>query len=288
MKVALLVLLGSAPQDLDSYFAFHRSAGIDVVVVGDASVPASAADIVDRHMRDGYVNRVVASSYTELARVAVDDLEADWVIPSTDDEVWWPRGESIRDVLSVIPPRYRVVQALTRTFVDGTEPVTGSPFASRIIRTSLHGSEGADGAGPSQLLRPVYRSAPTMTLDEHDWTLGGRRVPLRAWYPIEVFRFPSQSRPLGSEELDAGLADGSLAVDTRLRDALAAGDSSEFVVPTIVDDASYAVECAAVGEVDLARLDDQITQLERRIVELEARFWPTVRRALKRLARRSG
>jgi hypothetical protein len=57
-------------------------------------------------------------------------------------------------------------------------------------------------------------------------------------------------------------------------------------VPSIVDDSSYAVECAAVGEVDLVRLDTQIRNLELRIAELEARFWPTVRRMLRRLARR--
>jgi hypothetical protein len=125
-----------------------------------------------------------------------------------------------------------------------------------------------------------------MTIDERDWTLGGRRVPLRAWYPVEVFRFSDLARTLNGEQLEAGLADGSLAVDTRLRDALASGGASGFVVPTIVDDASYAVECAAVGEVDLVRLDNQIRELELRIAELEARFWPRVRHRLRRLARR--
>ena len=50
----------------------------------------------------------------------------------------------------------------------------------------------------------------------------------------------------------------------------------DFPVPTIVDDASYAVECAAVGEVDLVRLDEQIRELELRIAELEAEFLATV------------
>ena len=122
-----------------------------------------------------------------------------------------------------------------------------------------------------------------MTLDDADWTLGGRRVPLRAWYPLEVFRYPPGATDRA--RIDAGLADGSLAVDTRLRDALADGTTS-FPVPSIVDDSSYAVECAAVGEVDLVRLDRQIRDLELRIAGLEARFWPRVRRRLRRIARR--
>jgi hypothetical protein len=59
-------------------------------------------------------------------------------------------------------------------------------------------------------------------------------------------------------------------------------------VPSVVDDASYAIECAALGEVDIVSLDRHISELERRIAALEARFWPTVRRKLRRLARRPG
>ncbi len=49
-----------------------------------------------------------------------------------------------------------------------------------------------------------------------------------------------------------------------------------FPVPNIVDDASYAIECAAVGEVDLVGLDRQIRDARARIAELEAAFWPRV------------
>jgi hypothetical protein len=56
--------------------------------------------------------------------------------------------------------------------------------------------------------------------------------------------------------------------------------------PNIVDDAGYAGECAAVGEVDLARLDRHIRELESRIAWLEARFWPRVVRTLARVVRR--
>ena len=108
---------------------------------------------------------------------------------------------------------------------------------------------------------------------------------MRAWYPIEVFDYSMGT--LDQERIDAGLADGTYVVDTRPRDALTGGILS-FPVPSIVDDSSYAVECAAVGEVDLVKLDRQIRELESRIAALEARLWPTVRRTLRRIARRPG
>lgn len=288
MKVALTLLLQSVPEDLDAYLEFHRRAGVDVVLVGGPGASAAAAGVLDRHERDGFVRRMeTAGSQTELARVAAGELGAEWVIPSTVEELWWPRGESLKDVLAVIPQRYGVVQALVRTFVPNAEQPGQTAFEARVVRTSLLGPDGSGGAPLDQLLRPIYRASASMTLDPEDWTLGGRRVPLRAWYPIEVFHYPANgSDALGQRQLDARLAEGTLVVDTRLRDVLGKEDASDFRVPSVVDDASYAIECAAVGEVDLVGLDRQIRDLETRITELEAEFWPRFRSIVRRLARR--
>jgi hypothetical protein len=279
--IALTLVLEEAGNGLEQFLAFHRGAGVDVVLVG-GQAPLVASDALEGalvHRVDG------ARSQTDLARAAVDRFGAEWILPGKLDELWWPRGESLKDVLAVIPPRYGVVQGLVRTFVGEEQPADGvKAFASRTVRTSLLGPDGAGGESLDTLLRPVYRAGPNMILDSADWTLGGRRVPLRAWYPVEVLRYPADAA-LDRTRIEAGLADGSLATDTRLRDALATGTTS-FPVPSIVEDSSYAVECAAVGEVDLVRLDGQIRDLERRIGELEARFWPTVKRRLRRIARR--
>jgi hypothetical protein len=280
VKIALALMLEEARAGLDQLLSFHRDAGVDVVLVG------GQAPVVSDVLRDFVQHVDGAGSHSDLARVAVDRFAAEWIVLGMPDEIWWPRGESLKDVLAVIPPRYGVVQGLVRTFVGAAEPSTAgaSDFAARTVRTTLLGPDGAGGESLQTLLRPVYRAGPNMTLDAADWTLGGRRVPLRAWYPLEVFRYPANAAWDGAR-VDAGLADGSLVVDTRLRDALADGAKS-FPVPSIVDDSSYAVECAAVGEVDLVRLDRQIRGLELRIAELEARFWPRVRQRLKQLARR--
>ena len=257
------MVLEEAGDGIDQFLAFHRDAGVDVVLIGgQAPLVASEHDFV--HRVDD------AGSQSDLARVAVERFGAEWILPGRLDEIWWPRGESVKDVLAVIPARYGVVQGLVRSFVGEAEPGEGgSALASRTVRTSLLGPDGAGGEPLHALLRPVYRAGPNMTLDDADWTLGGRRVPLRAWYPLEVFRYPSDA-VLDRARIDGGLADGT----------------TSFPVPSVVDDSSYAVECAAVGEVDLVRLDRQIRDLELRIAELEARFWPRVRQRLKQLARR--
>jgi len=300
----MTIVLSEPSETLDAQLAFHLNAGVDLVLAADAGLHETS-ETVDRYERAGLLLRVPADAvahHSALARLAVTEHEADWVIPSAADEFWWPRGESLADVLAVIPRRYAVVQGLVRSFTGRRE---GSFFAEEMtVRTSLLASGRSVGVAPQRLLRPVYRAAPGMVIDADDWTLGGRRVPLRAWYPIEVLTFPAQTAA-DPEQLDDLVADGVLALDTRLRDVLRdlrgvtrSADDGGFLlpaegggrvtleVPTIVDDASYAVECAAVGEVDLVRFDQHIRELELRIAALEARLWPRIRRALRRLARR--
>lgn len=300
----MTVVVADDVETLDANIAFHLNAGVDLVLVTVLGSQGDIAEILEPYAREGHLRTIPARSPGEsllmdLVRVAVAEHGADWVIPTTPTAFWWPRGESLNDVLAVIPQRYSVVQALVRSFAGRRGE---SFFADEMtVRTSLLSDVIARDQAPQRMLRPIYRAEQNLVIDPADWTLGGRRVPLRAWYPIEVFHFPAPASDTEEVGLDDRVASGELVVDTRLKEALrglrdessgrfappTAGERGiAFPVPTIVDDASYAVECAAVGEVDLVRLDRHIRELELRIAALEARFWPSVRRALRRLARR--
>jgi hypothetical protein len=106
--------------------------------------------------------------------------------------------------------------------------------------------------------------------------------------------------------LERGLRDGSLVVDVRLRNALRSlrtGDDARlfalpdhgtgrlmFPRPSVVDDAAYAVDVAALGEADLVRVQRRLDALEQRILPLEqrtsTRAYRTLRRVAKKLLRR--
>ncbi len=91
---------------------------------------------------------------------------------------------------------------------------------------------------------------------------------------------------IDDEALERGVADGSLVVDTRLRDALRLlRDGGErgfelqvegrsrlsFPKPSVVDDAGYAVDVATLGEADVVRLQRQVDTLEQRLRAVEGR-----------------
>jgi hypothetical protein len=109
-----------------------------------------------------------------------------------------------------------------------------------------------------------------------------------------------ESQVVGDEELARGEAEGRLVVDTRLRDALRTlrddtggytfprdAAALAFSLPTLVEDAEYAVEAAVLGEADVVRLQRRLDTLEKRLLSLELRLPTRVYRKLSRTAKRA-
>jgi hypothetical protein len=101
---------------------------------------------------------------------------------------------------------------------------------------------------------------------------------------------------LDDDSLARGLADGTLARDTRLRDALRVirgsggtflppgeAPSLTFPRPGAADDAAYAAEASVLAEIDgVVRAEDRVRALERRLEHVER----GAREVARRLARR--
>jgi hypothetical protein len=318
--VETLVVRDEDADVVAAHVAFQLEAGVDAVLAGVLGGASAAAEPLDPFVRAGRVTVVpLADDAPEaLVQRAAAEHGADWVLPAEADELWWPRGESLKDALAPIPARYGVLQGLVRLFV----PVPGAgPFWERMTRRrSLE-----PPAEPEPLewaLRPLYRADPGLASRRARPGAKGR-VPLRAWYPFEVLRFPlrgaeqaerraGSGRPPRStleaeavraahegrlrERLQQLASEDGLVEDLRARDALRAlaadgdpgGGASRlvFAAPGLVDDAAYAVECAALGEVDLPRLERSMAELEARIGWLEQRLWPRLLRRAARLVRR--
>ena len=342
MKLVMTLLARDEADVVGANVDFHLNAGVDFVVATDNRSQDGTADILESYARLGQLHLIreegeylqQAEWVTRMARLAATDFGADWVIHSDADEFWWPRGESLKEVLASIPARYGVVRALLRHFVP--RPDGDSSFAERMtVRTST----AAPINDPRSLYRPnlkvIHRADPNVTV-----SIGTQRlidsplVPLRGWYPIEFFHFPVRSveqcerkysyqqvaagqapspyyervraflqegrvRDLYEElvvdddALERGLADRSLVPDTRLRDALRTlreGEPLTFPRPTVVDEAAYAVDVAALGEADVVRLQRRLDTLEQRLRALEhgpgLRAYRKLTRAGRKLLRR--
>ena len=201
----------------------------------------------------------------------------------------------INDPASLYKPIRKIIHRghpeirLTR----GNHALVGSPFAPlrgwfpveclhfplRSLAQSEHKAELQGTAFEKHIARP-----PTAYHAEMHAALRAGRM--REYYEELV---------VSDDELERGVAAGSLVVDTRLRHALrqvaeASGDAERlrlrFPLPTLVEDAEYAVEAAVLGEADVVRLQRRLDELERRLGAVEQRLHRRVYRKVTRTAGR--
>jgi hypothetical protein len=179
-----------------------------------------------------------------------------WTIEAASDELWWPRGGRLDEVLAEVPAEYDAVQALVRPFASVEGSDTLETMAYRL-------------SGQSSL-RLLARSREP-------------RRPLRGWVPIEVLALlPGPA--LATDEIEAGLAAGVIHRDVRVREAFAAlarGERLAFPRPSPIDDALLAADVAALGEADAFRLRDELDAVESRLREVEERASIRLERRLR-------
>lgn len=246
---------------------------------------------------------------TRMARLAATGHGADWVIHADADELWWPRGGSFHDLLGAVPARFGVVRGLWRHFV--LRPDGDGPFWERMtVRTR----PSADLAHPYHgQVKVAHRALADVTVSQgaHDAYGPGLEL-VREWLPFEILHFPLRSsgqleekftrrarvldgqhtvealrrlESVGPQALHrslvtddgavaAGIAAGSLVVDTRLRDAfrsLAAGvERLPDWVPTLRDEVDLAQDVDLTLEHDAwVRLPVRAGRLQRSVTRLE-------------------
>lgn len=247
---------------------------------------------------------------TRMARLAATEYGADWVINSDADEFWWPRGASIAELLGDVPARFGVVRGLMRQFVlrPGEEP-----FSERM---TVRARPTADLSSPYHAqVKVAHRGAADVVVGGGNHDVEGRGLRLiREWFPFEVLHFPIRSArqledkfarratsPDGQHivwalgrlsrgeydallaetifeepDLDAGLRQGALVKDVRLRDALRSLDSTESLPPapiiTLLDDVDLAEDAHVALEHDSAAgVVRRCDALERTVAVIEQR-----------------
>lgn len=114
----------------------------------------------------------------------------------------------------------------------------------------------------------------------HAWTGNPDKAPphyyAKAYAAIRDGRVQTfvDSLTVDDDTLARGLADGSLVVDTRLRDALRSvrlGRRAVFDPPDLRDRARYAVEAAVLAEADVVRFQRSVDRVEERLRVAERR-----------------
>jgi hypothetical protein len=276
VKLVLTVLARDEADVIDAQIAFHLNAGVDFVIATDNNSRDGTTDILKAYERDGVLRLIEEPAeglrqgewVTRMARMAATDCDADWVINSDADEFWWPRRESLKDVLAAVPAQYGIVQAFWRSFVP--RPDDDRPFAERMtVRVSQH----APINDPSSFYRPVtkvaHRADPNVVVGRGNHGLVDSMLrPLPTWHPIEVLHFPQRSRvqwahkvDLQGEAFTKHIERAGTGYHLTSYDALQSGRIDDQYAAMVVDAAAFERGLRDRTLVEDARLRDALRRL---------------------------
>jgi hypothetical protein len=246
---------------------------------------------------------------THMARLAATEHGADWVINTDADEFWMPRGGTLKDVFTAVPASVGGIYALSKHFVPRPEDGSPF-FERMTVHASPAVAINDPTSPFRPHLKVAHRGGDDVTISFGSHTASSPRwVALHHWHPAEVLHFPYRSlaqwenkgsrrargdKPLGQYvtvlrakeagrsasqyaqlvvddlALERGLADGSLTIDVRLRDALRAVGAQTGpwrAAPSL--DASVLLAGEAVRDADIVRLHRFLDVLAARTATLE-------------------
>ena len=247
---------------------------------------------------------------THMARLAAIEHAADWVINTDADEFWVPRGGSLKDVFAAVPDTVGAIYALSKHFVPRPEHNGSPFFERMTVHASPAVAINDPTSPFRPHLKVAHRGDPEVTISFGSHTASSPNwAALHHWHPAEVLHFPYRSlaqwenkgsrrargdKPLGQYvttlrakeagrsasryaqlvvddlALERGLADGSLTIDVRLRDALRAAGAETGpwrAAPSL--DASVLLAGEAVRDADIVRLHRFLDVLAARTATLE-------------------
>ncbi|MGI9020601.1 MAG: sulfotransferase [Solirubrobacterales bacterium] len=137
MRLVMTLLVRDEADVVRENLDFHFSQGVDFAIVMDNRSRDGTREILSEYEARGLV-RVMdepgvysqARWLTRMARIAVEEEGADWVLPNDADEFWLPSGGTLKEAVAGLPSDVGGVACPRVTFVP--VPEDGRPWWERM------------------------------------------------------------------------------------------------------------------------------------------------------------
>jgi hypothetical protein len=208
MKLVMTLLVRDEQDILRRNLDFHLSNGVDHFILMDNRSNDETAAIAQSYERAGRLQYIEQTHddfaqgrwVTEMARRAVVQLGADWVINSDADEFWMPHTGSLKDALASLDAKVVAATAQRTNFVARTE--NGEPFWRRM---TVREAVSLNALGDPLPGKSAHRGRIDIVVGQgnHEVFIGGQLAP-RAPAPITILHFPVRSREQFRNKIEKG------------------------------------------------------------------------------------
>jgi hypothetical protein len=205
MRLILTLLCRNEIDIIESMIRFHLGHGVDCIVATDNGSNDGTRECLQRYVESGKLVLIDQFESTHdqavwvsaMARMATEQMGADWLIHSDADEFWWPLNGDLKTTLQAVPPG---VQALTVGRTNFLPPLQdscleGSEPGCFHQRQLLRERRSLNSLGMPLLGKICHRALPGISISDgnHGAALAGRALGASGTTAIEILHFPVRS-----------------------------------------------------------------------------------------------
>jgi hypothetical protein len=200
MKLIMTLLVRDEEDIIEANLDFHLSHGVDFFIITDNLSVDGTRDIIESYVRSGVAlclkeSRDDYSQFrwvTRMARMAVVNYGADWVINSDADEFWVGSNErgDLKLDLAASPLNARALLVPRSNFIPVDEAGAGF-FAERMTLRELRSFNTEGGPLPPKV---CHRGLPDVEVDQGNHGVRRAGVALPAVIsPLRILHYPVRS-----------------------------------------------------------------------------------------------
>jgi Glycosyl transferase family 2 len=197
MKLVMTLLVRDEEDIVADAIDFHLDQGVDEVIVTDNGSEDGTLEILRSYEARGVAHVILEPTddysqgrwVTRMARMAADELGADWVINSDADEFWWPRDGTLRSIFEGLGEDVGAVVGRRTNFVP--RPEDGRPYWERM---TLRERESLNPVGKPLPPKVAHRAHPEIEVVQGNHRIKGPDLGSTVDDgSIEILHFPMRS-----------------------------------------------------------------------------------------------
>ena len=199
MKLVMTLLVRDEEDIIRENIEYHLAQGVDFIIATDNRSVDSTKSILKEYEKKGKLLYIYEGDdnynqhqwVTKMAKIAISEYGADWVINNDADEFWWPKSTStLKEAFLSIPHHYNIVQAERKNFVLINTKDDSKVFYEQMIFKDLY---SLNPLGQPLPPKQAHRGDANVIVDQGNHSVKGIGEQNVIEEIIEIFHFPIRS-----------------------------------------------------------------------------------------------